>query len=56
MIIVGAEGTFGVLAAANFMSRLAGKPIAIAAVSVLTAVVHRTVYQPVISRILRRGK
>lgn len=56
MIIVGAEGTFGVLATANFMSRLAGKPIAIAAVSILTAVVHRTVYRPVISRILRRGK
>lgn len=56
MIIVGKEGTFGVLAAANFMSRLAGKPIAIAAVSVLTALVHRTVYRPVISRILRRGK
>ena len=56
MIIVGAEGTFGVLATANFVSRLAGKPIAIAAVSILTAVVHRTVYRPVISRILRRGK
>ncbi len=56
MIIVGAEGTFGVLATANFVSRLAGKPIAIVAVSILTAVVHRTVYRPVISRILRRGK
>lgn len=55
MIIIGKEGTFGVLAAANLVSRLAGKPVAIAAVSILTAVVHRTVYQRVISRIIRRG-
>ena len=55
MIIIGKEGAFGALATVNFMSRLAGKPVAIAAVSILTAVVHRTVYQPVIGRIIRRG-
>ena len=54
MIIIGKEGTFGVLAAANLVSRLAGKPVAIAAVSILTAVIHRTVYQSVISRIINR--
>ena len=55
MIIIGKEDAFGVLAAANLVSRLAGKPLAIAAVSLVTAVIHRTVYQPVISRIVRRG-
>ena len=55
MIIIGKEGAFGVLAAANLVSRLTGKPVAIAAVSILTAVIHRTVYQSVISRIVRRG-
>ena len=54
MIIIGKEGTFGVLAAANFISRLAGKPVAIAAVSVLTWLIHRAVYRPVICKIVGR--
>ena len=55
MIIIGKSGAFGVLATANFISRLAGKPVAIAAVSVLTWLVHRSVYRPVIRKIVGRA-
>lgn len=55
MIVVGKDGSFGVLAAANFLSRIASKPIVIVACAVLVALVHRAVYRPVISRIVRRG-
>ena len=56
MIIVGKEGTFLTLAWLNIMGRLTTKPFVVVACSVIIAVIHRTVYRPVISRILRRGK
>ena len=55
MIVVGKDGAFGVLAAANFLSRITSKPITIIASSVLVALINRAVYRPVISRIVRRG-
>ena len=55
MIIIGKEGTFLTLAWLNFMGRLTTKPFVVAACSVLIALIHRTVYRPVISRIVRRG-
>ena len=55
MIIVGKEGAFLTLAAANFIGRLTTKPFVVVACSVIIAVIHRTVYRPVISRIVRRG-
>ena len=55
MIVVGKDGTFGVLAAANFLSRITSKPVTIVASGVLVALINRAVYRPVISRIVRRG-
>ena len=55
MIVVGKDGAFGVLAAANFLSRITSKPITIIASAVLVALINRAVYRPVISRIVRRG-
>ena len=55
MIVVGKDGAFGVLAAANFLSRITSKPIVIIACAVLAALINRAVYRPVISRIVRRG-
>jgi len=55
MIVVGKDGAFGVLAAANFLSRITSKPITIIASGVLVALINRAVYRPVISRIVRRG-
>ena len=56
MIIVGKTESFWVLAAANFMSRLASKPAVIVVVAGLVALIHRAVYRPVISRIVRTNK
>ena len=56
MIIVGKEGTFLALMGVNFASRLPTKPFVIAACSVLVSLIHRTVYRPVISRIVRKTK
>ena len=55
MIVVGKDGAFTVLAAANLISRLTTKPFVIAACSVLAALINRAVYRPVIGRIVRRG-
>ena len=55
MIVVGKDGAFGVLAAANFLSRITSKPVTIVASGVLVALINRAVYRPVISRIVRRG-
>ena len=55
MIIVGKEGTFLTLAWLNIMGRLTTKPFVVVACSVIIAVIHRTVYRPVISRIVRRA-
>lgn len=54
MIVVGKEGAFSVLLWANLLGRLPTKPFVIAACSVLTAMVHRAVYRPVVGRILHR--
>lgn len=55
MIVVGKDGAFGVLAAANFLTRITSKPVTIIASAVLVALINRAVYRPVISRIVRRG-
>ncbi len=55
MIIVGKEGAFLTLAGLNFMGRLTTKPFVVAACSVIIALIHRSVYRPVISRIVRRA-
>ena len=49
------NGKFGALLTAGFVERLLTKPVVIAICSVLIALIHRTVYRPVISRIVRRG-
>ena len=54
MIVVGKDGTFGVLAAANLVGRLTSKPFVIAACSVLICLINRTVYRPVVGRIMNR--
>lgn len=55
MIVVGKDGTFAVLAMANLITRLSSKPFVIAACSVLICLINRTVYRPVIGRILNRS-
>ena len=55
MIVVGKDGAFGVLAAANFLSRITSKPITIVASAVLVALINRAVYRPIIARIVRRA-
>lgn len=55
MLIIGKDGTFGVLAWANFLARVTTKPWFIAACSGMIALIHRSVYRPVISRIVRRA-
>lgn len=54
MIIVGREDSFLTLVWANLMGRLPTKPFVIAACSVLTALVNRAVYRPVVGKILHR--
>ena len=55
MIIVGKEGTFTALAWINFLERLSSKPLVVLACAGLVAIIHRSVYRPVISGIVRRG-
>lgn len=50
------SGKFTALLAANFGERLATKPVVVAACALLTALIHRTVYRPVIARIVNRAK
>jgi len=52
MLFTGKEGTFGVLLMANLAGRITTKPWVIAACSVLTWMVHRAVYRPVIRDIV----
>ena len=54
MIVVGKEGTFAVLAAANFFSRLASKPAVIAVCTLVTFLIDRAAYRPVVARIVAR--
>ena len=49
------SGKFATVLSANFISRLTTKPIVIVACSLLVALINRSVYRPVISRIVRRG-
>ncbi len=55
MLFTSKEGTFAVLCAANFIGRLTTKPVTIVACAVLVALINRTVYKPVISRIMARA-
>lgn len=50
------NGKFAALLTAGFGERLLTKPIVIAICSVLIALIHRTAYRPVISRIVNRNK
>ena len=54
MIVIGKDDAFTALAAANFAGRIATKPFVIAACSVLTALINRAVYRPVVGRMLER--
>ena len=54
MLFTSKEGTFGVLLMANLAGRLTTKPFVIAACSVLTWLIHRAAYRPVIRQIVSR--
>ncbi len=55
MVVAGKEGTFAVLAAANFIQRLTTKPLTIAVVAVAVVLVNRAAYKPVVSKIVGRA-
>ena len=55
MLFTRKEGTFGVLLLANLAGRITTKPFVIAACSVLTWLVHRAAYRPVIRQIVSRA-
>ncbi len=55
MIVVGKEGTFAVLAAANFATRLTTKPLTIVASALVVFLVNRAAYRPVVKQILGRA-
>ena len=50
--VMGTEGSFWTLAAINFTSRLATKPLTIVVSALLVFVINRAAYRPVISRIV----
>ena len=52
--VMGTEGAFWDLAAINFGSRLATKPLTIIASTLLVFLIDRAAYRPVISRIVSR--
>ncbi len=52
--VMGTEGAFWGLAAANFLSRLATKPVTIVASALVVFLVNRAAYRPVVSRIVPR--
>ena len=54
MAVMGTSGTFWGLAAAQFVSRLATKPLTIAVSAILVFAINRAAYRPVISRIVSR--
>ncbi len=55
MLFANKEGTFAVLAAANFIQRLTTKPLTIAVVAVAVVLVNRAAYKPVVSKIVGRA-
>ena len=55
MIVVGKDGTFEVLAAANFSTRLTTKPLTIVASALVVFLVNRAAYRPVVKQILGRA-
>ena len=52
IIIMGNTKAFDVLVAANFIQRLASKPITIAVDAILVVIVNKAVYKPVIQRLV----
>ena len=52
--VMGTEGSFWSLAAINFTSRLATKPLTIVVSALLVYAINRAAYRPVISRIMSR--
>ena len=54
MAVMGTEGSFWDLAAINFGSRLATKPLTIIVSTLLVFLVDRAAYRPVVSRIVSR--
>ncbi len=54
IIIMGNDGAFGALFVGELIARLTTKPFTIAACSVLISLIHRSVYRPVIGRIVQR--
>ena len=52
--VMGTEGSFWGLAAINFGSRLATKPLTIIATTLAVFLIDRAAYRPVVSRILSR--
>ena len=56
MSVMGTEGSFWDLAAINFVSRLATKPLTIVVSALLVYAINRAAYRPVISRIMSRHR
>ena len=56
MSVMGTEGSFWDLAAINFVSRLATKPLTIVVSALLVYAINRAAYRPVVSRILSRNQ
>ena len=54
--VMGTEGSFWSLAAINFTSRLATKPLTIVVSALLVYAINRAAYRPVISRIMSRHR
>ena len=54
--VMGTEGSFWDLAAINFVSRLATKPLTIVVSALLVYAINRAAYRPVVSRILSRNQ
>lgn len=55
MIIVGKDGTFAILAAANLAQRLTTKPLTIVVVTAVVVLINRAVYRPVVAKIMERA-
>lgn len=54
MLFANKEGTYLVLVAANFMQRLATKPLTIAVVAAAVVLINRAAYRPVVEKIVGR--
>ena len=55
MIIVGKDGTYAALAAANLAQRLTTKPLTIVVVTAVVVLINRAVYRPVVAKIMERA-